>query len=286
MVAGVVIVHLYSDGFFPISRAAWGWECTVYPENDMTKVMYMAPDADGGPKCADGSTLKCTCTANPCKNRNEALPSNLVCAGASPDVATSGCFKLHHTYGTPPGFRVWAGRGVAGQFTDACGEAEVIKAYAGENGISIFEVRNGFKKEDMVQEEIGSAKDCQAKCASNPDCKFFTYNDQSGPDGNYKSFKACVLQKALTCLGDTGGDADPIKAYSTFHGAISGPSKCPDGVTVPDAPSTATDAPASTGSAGSTTAAAPAADAAHAHFASLSLGSILAAILLRMASEF
>merc|ERR1719191_2725102 len=34
----------------------------------------------------------------------------------------------------------------------------------------------------------------------------------------------CVLHKALACDGT---------AYSTFHGAIAGPSACPEGVTVP-----------------------------------------------------
>lgn len=225
--AGILSIHLYS-GWFPASQAAWAWECGYYEGGSITGVKYMAPNAAGGPKCADGSTLTCSCTADPCENRNEALPSNLICAGAGDDASTSGCYKLHHTYGTPPGFRVWAGRNAdTDTVTDACGEAEVIKVYTTEKAAGIFEMRNGFTKDQMdTSESFASAQACQAKCASTPDCKFFTFNDQGPPDGKYKEFRACVLHKALACDG---------AKFSLFNGAIAGPSACPDGVTVPSA---------------------------------------------------
>merc|ERR1719298_80578 len=110
----------------------------------------LAPKAAGGPKCADGSTLTCSCTKDPCVEYHKALPSSLICAGAGDDAATSGCYKLHHTYGTPPGFKVWAGRSASGdQIKDACGEADVIKAYTTEQGAGIFENRGGFTKDQM-----------------------------------------------------------------------------------------------------------------------------------------
>lgn len=228
MAAGMVIAQ-FCSGWFPASQAAWAWQCTVYKDGSITGATYLDAEAQDGITCADGSTLTCPCTGSPCKNRAHAAPSSLICAGAGDDAATSGCYKLHHTYGTPPGFKVWAGRSASGdQIKDACGEADVIKAYTTEQGAGIFENRGGFTKDQMdtTDHGIDSAQACQAKCASTPDCKFFTYNDQGAPDGKYKPFKACVLQKELACSGT---------AYSTFHGAISGPSTCPDGVTVPPA---------------------------------------------------
>jgi len=227
MAAGMVIANFYS-GSFPVSHAAWSWECTVYKGGTITGAMYMAPKADGGPTCADGSTLTCGCTRDPCEDLAEATPSSLVCAGAGDDAATSGCYKLHHAYGTPPGFKVWAGRSAKGDaVTDACGAADVIKVYTSEQGKGIFEYRKGFTTDQMdITEQFASAQACQAKCASNPDCKFFTFNDQGSPDGEYQPFRACVLHKALSCSGTQ---------YSTFHGAIAGPSACPEGVTIPAA---------------------------------------------------
>merc|ERR1712196_739874 len=70
-----------------------------------------------------------------------------------------------------------------------------------------------------------SAQQCQTLCAGNADCKFFTFNDQQATNPMYGYFFGlCILHKELACNGT---------AYSTFHGAIAGPSACPDGVTVP-----------------------------------------------------
>jgi len=227
MVAGVLIAHFYSDGFFPASHAAWSWECTYYTGGDIKAPVYMAVNATDGPTCADDSKLTCSCPSTPCKGPAAALPSNLVCAGAGDDAATSGCFKLHHTYGTPAHAAV-AGRGAADQVSDACGAADIVKVYGNAAGLDTM-VSWGALTADIIDNSTQplSAQACQTLCAGNADCKFFTFNDQGASGGNYMYFRGlCVLHKALACNGTQ---------YSTFHGAIAGPSACPDGVTVPPA---------------------------------------------------
>jgi len=237
MVAGVLIAHFYSDGFFPSSHAAWSWECTYYTGGDIKTPVYMAVNATTGPTCADKSKLSCSCPATPCKGKAAALPSNLVCAGAGDDAATKGCFKLHHTYGTPA-HAVVAGRGAAAQVTDACGAADIIKVYGNADGLAVM-VSWGALTNGIIDNSTqpSSAQACQTLCAGNAACKFFTFNDQGSPGGNYMYFRGlCILHKALNCTGTK------TTAYSTFHGAIAGPSACPAGVTVPAAP-TPTPAP-------------------------------------------
>merc|ERR1719443_2068940 len=97
----------------------------------------MAPNATGGPTCADNSTLTCGCAVSPCEGPAAALPSSLTCAGAGDDAATSGCFKLHHTYGTPAHGAV-AGQGAADQVTNACGAAEIVKVYGQADGLNML----------------------------------------------------------------------------------------------------------------------------------------------------
>jgi len=45
MVAGVLVAHFYSDGFFPVSQAAWGWTMDVPSSADFT--------------CEEGTTIGC-----------------------------------------------------------------------------------------------------------------------------------------------------------------------------------------------------------------------------------
>merc|ERR1712224_423927 len=61
VIAGMLIAHLYSDGFFPASHAAWSWGCTYYEGGDMQKRVDMAPDATDGPTCGDSTKLTCSC---------------------------------------------------------------------------------------------------------------------------------------------------------------------------------------------------------------------------------
>jgi hypothetical protein len=103
-------------------------------------------------------------------------------------------------------------------------------------------------------------------------------------------FKACVLHKALACDGT---------AYSTFHGAIAGPSACPAGVTVPEAvtpaPATSASTPApdtedttteDTTTAGATVSAQVSSAYHSQKIFSLNAGAILLAILLPMTFQF
>lgn len=242
MVMGALIAHFCSD-LVPASHAAWAWTCTYYEGGDIQKPKTMKPDATDGPKCSDASTLQCTCPKSPCKNRAAAVPTNLACAGAGDDAATSGCFKLHHTYGTPhSGITVWSGRasGVlhntgtpSDQISDACGAADVIKVYGHKKGLDSFVAMGGLTAGIIdSSEQPASAQACQTLCANHPDCKFFSFNDQGAGDEKYAVFRdMCFLHKALTCEGT---------AYSTYHGIIAGPKACPAGVTVP-APPTAKD---------------------------------------------
>jgi len=238
MMGGALIAHFYSDGFFPAFHAAWSWECTYYADSEITKPVYMAVNATDGPTCADNTKLTCSCKSSPCEGPAAATLSNLACAGAGDDTLTSGCFKLHHHYGiagAPISFV--AGRGKAEQVTDACGTADVIKVYGHADGMTML-VSWGALTTDLIDNSThpASAQECQTLCAANADCKFFTFNDQGLSGGNYGYFRGlCVLQKALACNGT---------AYSTYHGAISGPSACPDGVTVPPAPAPAPAPPA------------------------------------------
>lgn len=233
MIAGVLIVHFYSDAFVPDAHAAWSWECTYYTDNMVQKPVYIAVGATNGPTCADKSTLTCACSSDPCEGQNAALPSNLVCAGAGDDAATSGCFKLHHTYGTP-GHGAVAGRAAAeDKVTDACGPADVTKVYGNSQGLPVL-VEWGLFTSGQIDNssQPASAQECQTLCAGNADCEFFTFNDQGASGGKYAYFRGlCLLQKALACDGTK---------YSTMHGAIAGPKACADGVTIPDAPASGT----------------------------------------------
>merc|ERR1719393_232815 len=77
------------------------WTCNYYTDGKISGKKSMKPGATDGPTCDDGKSLTCSCPADPCENRNAALPSDLKCAGAGDDGDSSSCFKLHHTYGTP-----------------------------------------------------------------------------------------------------------------------------------------------------------------------------------------
>merc|ERR1719453_2552646 len=154
-----------------------------------------------------------------------ALPSSLTCAGAGGDTATSECFKLHHTYGTPYHAAV-SGRGIADQVTDACGAAPIIKVYGQADGLAMM-VSWGVLTSDIIDNSThpSSAQECQTLCAGDANCKFFTFNDQSASDPMYGYFFGlCILQKELACNGTK---------FSTFNAAIAGPSACPEGVVVP-----------------------------------------------------
>jgi len=231
----------------------------------MSGMKYMEPNATTGPKCADGKSLTCSCTSSPCEGKNAALPSDLTCAGAGDDGDSSGCFKLHHTYGTPITAHVAvSGRGIKAQLTDACGAADVIKVFGSPEGLSLL-VQWGAATDDLI-DKSGKPKDakaCQALCAANADCKFFTYNDQGASDPNYGYFNgACILHKALSCSG---------AKYSTFHGAITGPAVC-------GAAATSTTKAAATTAAPADSVAADFAQTSH-RLASLALGASLSAFL-------
>lgn len=237
MVAGVLMAHFYSDGLFPASHAAWSWGCTYYTGGDMTARVDMAVNATDGPTCADGAKLECSCPKSPCEGVAAALPSNLACAGAGDDAGTSGCMKLHHTYGTPYHGAV-AGQGAADQITTACGAADVIKLYGNAGGLGLLNSWGMFTDVSDNSTSPANAAECQALCAGNAECKFFTFNDQSGTDANYGYFYGlCLLHKELTCNGT---------AYSTFHGAISGPGVCPSAATAGDTGATPAPTPDAT----------------------------------------
>uniref|UniRef100_A0A6U6PFS2 Apple domain-containing protein n=1 Tax=Zooxanthella nutricula TaxID=1333877 RepID=A0A6U6PFS2_9DINO len=208
----------------PSSRAAWGWDCTVYTGGSSLGKTSMAPGATSGPSCANGSALTCDCPVSPCQGMNKALPSDLTCAGAGDDNAT--CFKLHHTYGTAPGaLMAVAGAGRPGaQLAESCGDAEVIKVYGNADGLDML-VSWGTLNASHIEKNGAPDNEtaCQALCAAHGNCTHFTYNDQGFTDPNYGYFsKLCFLQKTLACEG---------AAYTGHHGAISGPAVC-DPVTV------------------------------------------------------
>jgi len=208
----------------PASRAAWSWQCTMYTGTSSAAAVYMDPGADNGLTCSDGSTLTCSCSADPCVGMNAALPSDLVCAGAGPDASNDGCFSLHHTYGTPPTvLTLVAGRG-SGSLVDACGAAGIIKIYGNAGGLDLLmswgAIEAGRNDSSMVP---ASATECQHLCDSDSACKFFTFNDQGPSGGNYGYFRGlCFLQEELSCEGD---------AFSHYHGIISGPASCSSGPT-------------------------------------------------------
>merc|ERR1719316_188449 len=154
-----------------------------------------------------------------------------------------------------------AGRGIKEQLTDACGAAEVVKVYCSSEGASLLVSWKAV--EEALIDKSGKPKDakaCQALCAANADCKFFTYSDQNAADKVFEG--ACILHKALSCSG---------AKYSLYHGSIAGPASCSSGST------TGATAEAATTTAG-------ASDASFAQtsrrLVSLTLGASLSAFLL------
>uniref|UniRef100_A0A7S4S2Z7 Apple domain-containing protein n=1 Tax=Alexandrium monilatum TaxID=311494 RepID=A0A7S4S2Z7_9DINO len=158
------------------------------------------------------------------KRDHPAVPSDLACAGGGPDAANSGCFQLHRAYGlVPSALAAVAGRGPSGRGTavlaDACGEAGVIKVFGDAAGLATLVAWKALpaSKTDSSWRPA-SASECQAKCAADAACQFFTFNDQSLSGGAYAYYRGlCFMHEALTCNGP---------AYSQQHGAISGPRNC------------------------------------------------------------
>lgn len=224
VILGAVVANLISGSLWLMmgpSRAAWSWECTVYGNKDSTAAVYMQVNATDGPSCSDGSKLTCDCSGNPCTGAVPALPSDLVCAGAGDDAGTDGCFKLHHTYGTKPtALSAVAGQGT-GDLGTSCGEAGIVKIIGNSNGLDMLKSWNSVTADKAdASGAPASASDCQAKCAAEPACKFFTYNDQGASGGTYDNFRGlCFLHEELSCSGS---------AYAHYHGAISGPARCTD----------------------------------------------------------
>lgn len=224
VVAGAVAAHLVGGLWLllgtPASRAAWGWTCTVYAGGSSAATSYMSPGASDGPECSGGSKLTCSCATSPCEDANAALPSDLACAGGGPDAGNDGCFMLHRAYGTTPA----ALSGVAGtpaDGTSACAAADVVKVFGSASGLSTL-VSWTLLAEAQIDNSThpASASACQAKCAEDAQCAYFTYNDQGASGGAYDGMFGglCFLQKGLSCTGEQ---------HSHHQGAIAGPAMCP-----------------------------------------------------------
>lgn len=209
----------------PASRAAWSWECTYYAGGSSASPVYMPVNASDGPTCVDGSKLRCECPETPCDGARAAVPHDLVCAGAGDDALNDGCFKLHQAYGQGPaallavaGRGPKAGRGTA-LMADSCKEeAGIVKVLGDEKGLAMMVGWNALPASKAETATIADAAECQAKCAEDSACEFFTFNDQSLSGGKYYFRGLCFLLEALSCDGD---------AYSHHHGAVSGPKTCP-----------------------------------------------------------
>ncbi|CAE8630670.1 unnamed protein product, partial [Polarella glacialis] len=175
----------------------------------------------------DGSKLSCSCAATPCAKGVPALVNDLSCAGGGMDKAAGSCMMLQKTYGTPPGaLMAVAGRGM-GNLTDACAAASLIKVYRNKDGLDALMNAEVYGNKAITTSQNDSsvtpanASACQALCAANSACKYFTFLDQRlMKDSSYAYFRGlCFLQGELSCTGTP-------TLYSDFHGAISGPNAC------------------------------------------------------------
>lgn len=221
VVLGVTVAQLFSAGLWlgtPTSRAAWSWQCTYYTGKNNTQATYMDVNATTGPTCADGKRLNCTCSATPCDGPITAMPTDLSCAGMGSDAG--GCYKLHQTYGTAPvSITAAAGRGTGTQ-VNACGEAALIKVFGNGGGLdSLVSWAAITTAQNDSSSTPANAAACQAKCAANAKCTYWTFNDRGSENGTYDYFRGlCYLMGSLSCTGEQ---------YSQYHGMISGPKVCP-----------------------------------------------------------